>query len=123
MNEDLTLSPEGERLIKQFESCMRRVGPDQFKAYFCPAGVLTIGWGTTNDGHGAAFDANTVWTQAQCDAAFASRLKIYEARVRALVTVPLTQHQYDALVSFAYNCGYGALARSALLRRLNAGDY
>ena len=43
--------------------------------------------------------------------------------VRSCVTVPLTQGQFDALVSFAYNVGAGALQDSTLLRKLNAGDY
>lgn len=43
--------------------------------------------------------------------------------VRALVTVPLAQGQFDALVSFVYNLGYGNLANSTLLKKLNAGDY
>jgi lysozyme len=46
-----------------------------------------------------------------------------EAAVRASVKVPLTQPQFDALVSFVFNCGGGALAQSQLLRDLNAGNY
>jgi lysozyme len=40
-----------------------------------------------------------------------------------LVTMPITQHQLDALVSFAYNLGVGSLSGSTLLKQLNAGDY
>jgi lysozyme len=47
----------------------------------------------------------------------------FEAAVTRLVTVPLSQPQFDALVSFAFNTGEGALARSTLLKMLNAGDY
>jgi lysozyme len=43
--------------------------------------------------------------------------------VRRLVTVPLTQGQFDALVDFTFNCGAGNLGRSTLLKLLNAGDY
>ena len=47
----------------------------------------------------------------------------YEAIVRRFVKVPLTQNQYDALVSFTYNIGGGAFQGSTALKRLNAGDY
>lgn len=47
----------------------------------------------------------------------------FEAVVNEKVTVPLTQNQYDALVSFAFNVGDGAFRQSTLLKRLNAGDY
>lgn len=46
-----------------------------------------------------------------------------EAAVRRLVRVPLTQSQFDALVSFTFNAGRGALESSTLLKRLNVGDY
>jgi lysozyme len=45
-----------------------------------------------------------------------------QAAVRRSVTVPITQEQYDALVSFAFNVGGGALHSSTLVRKLNAGE-
>jgi len=50
-------------------------------------------------------------------------VKRFEGYVDRLVKVPLTQGQYDALVSFVYNLGPGALERSTLLDQLNRGDY
>ena len=50
-------------------------------------------------------------------------MKIYEADVKRLVDVPLTQYQFDALVSFVFNLGSGAFGGSTLLKKLNAGDY
>jgi len=50
-------------------------------------------------------------------------MAVFEQLVTAMVKVPLKQHQFDALVSFAYNVGGGNLRSSTLLRKLNAGDY
>jgi lysozyme len=117
----LKLSSKGAALIKHFESCKEPV-PGGFKAYNDPVGVLTIGWGHTNH-HGTKFDQNSVWTQGQCDAEFLSDMVGFEAAVHRLVNVPLNQDQFDALVSFAYNCGEGNLEISTLRKKLNAGDF
>ncbi len=122
LNNELVLSPEGAGLIKHYENCLHPTRAGYFKPYICPAGVLTIGWGHTNN-HGRRFNANTIWTQAQCDAAFEEDMRGFEAAVRRLVKVELSQHQFDALVSFSYNCGDGALSGSTLLRKLNKGDH
>ena len=47
----------------------------------------------------------------------------FEGALKSCVTVPLAQHEYDALVSFSYNVGSGAFCKSTLVRKLNAGDY
>lgn len=47
----------------------------------------------------------------------------FEQGVEALVKVPLTQNQFDVLVSFAFNCGLGALQKSTLLKKVNAQDF
>ena len=117
----LKLSPKGAALIKAFESCKEKVSGG-FKAYPDPIGKLTIGWGHTND-HGRKFDANSVWTQAECDAEFLSDMAHFEAVVHRLVNVQLIEDQFDALVSFAYNCGEGNLESSTLLKKLNASDF
>lgn len=115
------LSPTGAALIKSFEGCHKRDG-NAFKPYVCPGGVLTIGWGHTNH-QGRAFDKAARWTQQDCDDAFDEDMEKFAKQLTALVKVPLKPNQFDALMSFAYNCGLGNLKSSTLLRKLNAGDY
>jgi len=121
MNEDRKLTDAGAKLIQHFEGCLQP-HDGKYKAYKCPANVLTIGWGHTNH-HGRKFDTATRWTGEECHAAFLEDMAGFEKAVRKLVTVPLTDYQYDALVSFTYNCGEGNLAKSTLLKKVNAGDH
>jgi lysozyme len=99
-------------LIKEYEGCM-------LKAYLCPALVWTIGYGQT----GKDIVEGLVWTQEQADNALASTVTKFTDGVTSLLKVPVTQNQFDALVSFAYNVGLGSLAKSTLLKLLNSGDY
>src|SRR6185295_8016403 len=94
----------------------------RFKAYVDLVGVLTIGWGHTN-ATGRRFTADTLWTQAECDAALREDMAKFESGVRSLVKVELEQHRFDALVSFAYNCGVANLKSSTLLRKVNRHDF
>lgn len=91
----------------------------RLSAYLCPAGVPTIGYGTT----GPEVRIGMTWTKAQAEAALASDVTEFAREVRALVKVPVSPQQFAALVSLAYNIGTGALRKSTLLRLLNAGDY
>lgn len=120
----MKISDTGLAIVQAFEGCHRAVPgrPGYFKAYKDPIGVLTIGWGHTNH-HEPKFDAATVWSQEQCDEALRVDLAGFERAVERHVTVALKQHQFDALVSFAYNCGEGNLRKSTLLKRVNAGDF
>ena len=107
----MQISKAGLDLIKQFEGLY-------LKAYRCPAGVPTIGYG-----HTAGVAMGQTITQQQADDYLRRDVRQFERAVARLVSVPLTQGQFDALVSFAFNLGEGALAQSTLLRLLNAGDY
>ena len=109
-------SEAGVDLIKQFEGC-------KLTAYKCPAGVWTIGYGhTTMAGEPTVVEGMKI-TAVEATNILKRDLKKFEAGVDAVVKVPLEQHQFDALVSFAFNVGLGALGKSTLLRKLNAGDY
>ncbi|MFN9010181.1 MAG: lysozyme [Hyphomonadaceae bacterium] len=99
----------GLDLVKSFEGL-------KLRAYLCPAKVWTIGYGST----GPHVTAGKVITEAQANELLQDDLDRFEKAVTRLVTVPLTQNQYDALVSFAFNVGISALERSTLLKRVNA---
>jgi GH24 family phage-related lysozyme (muramidase) len=79
----------------------------------------TIGWGTT----GSDIVMGMTWTQAQCDARFASDLDNFAQGVTSRLTGDTTQNQFDALLSLAYNIGLGNFGPSTVLRMHNAGDF
>lgn len=109
-------SEAGVRLIKKHEGYRGR-------PYFCPAGKPTIGYGATfyPDGRPVSMTDPAI-SEAEASRILVDMLGEFEAAVDRLVTVPITQHEFDALVSFAYNLGPTQLASSTLLRKLNAGD-
>jgi len=78
----------------------------------------TIGYG-----HIEGVKQGDICTDAQADAWLISDLAFAEHAVNRLVTVPLSQHQFDALVDFTFNLGVSSLAKSTLLAKLNSGDY
>lgn len=111
------VSQAGLDLIKSFEGYLDRMPDGSCRAYLCPAGVLTIGWGCTE-----GVKEGQVWTRQQAEEGLRRELLKHEATVKKLVTIDLNQNEFDALVSFTYNAGGGALETSSLLKRLNKGD-
>lgn len=109
-------SQAGVDLIKQFEG-------QRLTAYKCPAGIWTIGYGHTSAAGAPDVQPGMTITYQEANAILVRDLGKYEDAVDRLVKVPLTQNQFDALVSFTYNVGEGALAKSTLLKKLNAGQY
>lgn len=87
-------------------------------AYICPAGVLTIGYGHTEQ-----VTADQHVDMAQAEALLRQDLQGSAEAVERLIKVPLNDNQFAALVSFAFNVGAGNLAASTLCSKLNAGDY
>lgn len=112
----MKISEAGLKLIMQFEGL-------RLRAYRCPAGVWTIGYGHTG-GAGApeVWDGLRISAQ-EAEAILKKDLAGFETAVAGMVKMELTQAQFDVLVSFAYNCGVGALKASTLLRRVNAGAF
>ncbi len=87
-------------------------------AYLCPAGVPTIGYGHTKD-----VKLGDRCTQQQAEEWLEDDFFMAKTDVRAVVKVPITQNQLDALGSFVFNLGVRRLIQSTLLKKLNAGDY
>lgn len=83
-----------------------------------PGDVPTIGFGTT-----AGVRMGDTITPPKALARALTDVQQFEGALKQCVRVPLHQHEYDALVSFAYNIGPGAFCGSTLVRKLNAGDY
>src|SRR5215207_9583173 len=107
-------SSKGLELIRFFEGLVLKAYPDPGSG----AEPWTIGYGKT-----IGVTPGMTCTQAQADAWLAWDVARFERAIERLVKVPLTQSQFDALVSFTFNVGERAFARSTLLRRLNAGAY
>ena len=98
-------SPKGIALIKEFEGL-------RLKAYKCPGGVWTIGYG-----HTAGVKSGMVITEAQAEEYLKADLIAFERYLNGL-GLALNQNQFDALVSFIYNVGTGNFSSSTLLRKV-----
>ena len=109
------INAAGLALLKEFEGCKLTAYPDPATG----GDPWTIGYGST----GPHVKRGVTITQAEAERLLLADLDRFEQAVTRYVTVPLTQNQFDALVSFTYNCGQGSLQTSTLLRKLNAGDY
>lgn len=91
-------------------------------AYHDSVGVLTIGTGHTSAAGEPKVVPGMVITKEENDVILRRDLEPIERQVNSNVKVPITQNQYDALVSIIFNVGPGFL-RSTAMKRLNAGDY
>lgn len=109
------VSPWGRALIAQREG-------NKLKAYRDSVGIWTIGVGHTAAAGDPKPHASMTITAAESDAILTRDLAQFEWAVEKAVTVPLEQHEFDALVSLCFNIGAGAFAKSSLVKKLNAGD-
>lgn len=113
----MRISPDGIALIKSFEGC-------KLEAYLCPAGVPTIGWGST-----LRVRMGDKITQTEADRRVLDELARYEFAVEDAIARPPgvaaakpTQNQFDAMVSLCYNIGPGHFRTSSVIRRFVQGD-
>jgi len=104
-------SPKGIALIKEFEGL-------RLRAYKCPGGVWTIGYG-----HTAGVKAGMVITERQAEDFLKADLIEFEKYLNDL-GLAINQNQFDALISLIYNIGIGNFQKSTLLRkaRVNPND-
>ena len=107
----MKISSTGVDLIKHFESC-------KLTAYQDSVGIWTIGWG-----HTGSVKKGDIWTQGEADNILLNDLDKFEGYVNQYVKVPLTQNQFDALVSWTFNLGPGNLKSSTMLTKLNEKKY
>ena len=107
----MIVTSDCKKIVKHFESL-------NLKAYKCPAGVWTIGWG-----HTQWVGAGMVITESVAEELLDKDLELAINSVNSLVKVDLMQHQFDALVSLVFNIGHGNFSKSTMLKLLNERDY
>lgn len=141
------LNGNGLTLIKSFEGCKLEAYPDSASPLAIEmrrppnarrpgweslsGSPWTIGWGSTGldtfnltpDGKPSQIGPGTKWTQAQADERKSADLDKFCSDVSKLLKIEVTDNQFAALVSFAYNAGVGNLKSSTLLRLVNQGKH
>lgn len=111
------MTEEGKILIRKYEGC-------SLVAYKCPAGKWTIGYGSTFYADGSPVKEGDKIDMATANQLFDNVVDSFEKQVRLLLgttlCTTLPAKAIDALVSFAYNVGTGAFAKSTLLKKIKA---
>ena len=113
----MKISGKGLNLIKEFEGLV-------LKPYKDAVGIPTIGYGNTyyEDGRKVSLSDPAI-TEARATELLKMVVKRYEDAINRYVQVPITQNQFDALVSFAYNVGNENVRKSTLMKLLNQKQY
>ena len=111
MTNNMNYSKNGLTLTESFEGV-------RLAAYQDVVGIWTIGYGHTKGVY-----AGMVCSQAQAEQWLLEDVQECVDHINQIVTVKLTQDQFNALVDFSFNLGIGALERSTLLKMVNAGDF
>lgn len=108
----MKIAAPGIALIKQFEGC-------KLKAYKDAVGIWTIGWGNTQYETGSRVREGDIITQQRADELFMLIVSKFDSGVNIRLRRTVNQNQFDALVSFAYNVGFGNFDKSTLLKKVN----
>jgi lysozyme len=108
----MKVNSEGYALIKKFEGCV-------LKAYKCPAGIWTIGYGNTFYEDGMKVKEGDVITQARAEELAKFIIDQFAVTIAPFILQPLNNNQFSACVSLAYNIGTGGFKRSSVFRKLN----
>lgn len=105
----------GKALIRKYEGC-------SLVAYKCPSGKPTIGWGSTFYADGTPVQMGDKIDQATANQLFDIMIAKFEQQIRLILgdtlCATLPKEAIDTLISFSYNCGVNALAKSTLLKRI-----
>jgi len=108
----MKVNAEGYALIKKFEGC-------RLKAYKCPANVWTIGYGNTFYENGMKVKEGDVITQERADELAKFIIDQFAVTIEPFIQKPLTDNQFSACVSLAYNIGTSGFKRSSVFKKLN----
>lgn len=132
----MKISNIGIQLIKHFESLhdgdLIKIG---LQPKLCPANIATIGYGHAvldkngkflkgKEGLKQLLNLWPAWetiTEVEAEEILVKDLNVFENNINSL-DLPLLQHEFDALVSFSFNCGFGALQKSTLLKRIKTRE-
>lgn len=133
---NLKINDNCPKLVKKYEGLhdgdSKQTG---LQPKLCPANIWTEGYGRAMFGKDGKFltKANTtkaeaearavIKTEAQAEQALKEDLEEYSNRIIPFIKVPLTENQFGACVSLAYNIGHGAFSRSSVLKFINAKDF
>jgi lysozyme len=109
-----TINSAGLAIIRDYEGFRP-------KAYLCPAGVWTIGYGTTRYPNGEPVKDGDTCTPDQAEVWLENHLVGVENTISKAVKVPISDNAFSALCSLVYNIGSGLFLGSTLLKRINEG--
>jgi len=104
---------KGIAIIRKYEGL-------KLRAYICPSGLPTIGYGATFYINGSRVQIGDVITIDHADKLLHFQVKLFADEVQRTVKVKLNENQLGALVSFCFNVGGAAFAKSTLARKVNA---
>jgi lysozyme len=133
MNEHMQLGEKGATLIKSFESLLLTAYVDTYERGADgreikdengnPIPILACGYGHTYKSGPPAVKEGDVWTEAYADEVFLADTAEAQRRIHRDVKVPLSQNQYDALTSFAFNSSTGSWKEFIAMSEINGGNF